>query len=154
MSRGAPLSKPRYLVQGIFCHEWALDVFSGPAKIADWCESFLREDPPVQSAWCGPYITPEFNSQGQITMAVDVWCLGCHIFEIFTGYDLFGVKDDPPGKVLNAMMEVLGLPPGHLLHDWRAHVGETQSLKLVEEPRSLQKLLREAIFQSHKGEGI
>lgn len=146
---GSQPSQPRYLVEPVFSKTISLEKLSGPAKIADWGESFLSDDPPSQSAWCGPYITPEFNSPGHICRATDVWCLGCLLFEIFTGYDLFGVLDDPPQKVMNAMMGGLGVPPDHLLEDWVAHVGKTDQLDLVASPRPLHEQIREAISQSY-----
>lgn len=66
----------------------------------------------------GPYMVPEFCSPGKITLSVDIWMLGCLFFYLISGRDIFGAPDDPPEKVLSAMIETLGKPPEYLFNDW------------------------------------
>lgn len=128
-------------------------MFSGAAKIGDWGDAFFDDDPPARTAWCGPYMTPEFNSPGSISMAEDVWMLGCAVFQMLTGRDLFGKKNDPSSKVLQAMVTLLGPPPDHFVADWQSYVEEMEGGPLsltVESPTaSLKQKVVESISQSH-----
>jgi serine/threonine protein kinase len=146
-------SRPSYLVEGIFAREIDPRMFSGAAKIGDWGDAFFNDDPPVRTAWCGPYMTPEFNSPGSITMAEDVWMLGCAIFQMLTGRDLFGKKNDPSSKVLQAMVRLLGPPPDHFVADWRSYVEEMEggplSLSVERPTRFLKQKVVESISQSY-----
>lgn len=92
----------------------------------------------------GPYLCPEFNSPGKITVSMDVWQLGCGIFQMITGRDLFGVIRDPPHKVLNSMMRILGAPPTQLFDDWISYFGGSMDkLHITQEPSiSLEQIIR------------
>ncbi|EJT80755.1 CMGC/SRPK protein kinase [Gaeumannomyces tritici R3-111a-1] len=145
-------SAPKYAVQGIFARDMDPGFFSGPAKIGDFSDSFFPQDPPARTAWCGPYVAPEFNSPGRISTAIDMWMLGCGFFEALTGRDLFGIKDDPAYRVVNAIMQTLGPPPESLLEDWRAYLGDERDKLIVPSgPPSggLERLVRDSIGLSY-----
>lgn len=148
-------SLPSYLVEGIFAREMDPGAFTGPAKIGDWGDSFLSHDPPARTAWCGPYMTPEFNSSAYITLAEDIWMLGCGIFQMLTGRDLFGKKNDPASRVLGAMAKALGPPPDIFLQDWISYTKEMEGAAIVVQPGTqsitLKQRFVEAIGNHHKG---
>ncbi|KAL8327940.1 hypothetical protein RB597_003988 [Gaeumannomyces tritici] len=150
---GLPDTLPPTVVEmtGIFARDMHPGFFSSPAKIGDFSDSF-PQDPPAPTAWCGPYVAPEFNSPGRISTAIDMWMLGCGFFEALTGRDLFGIKDDPAYRVVNAIMQTLGPPPESLLEDWRAYLGDERDKLIVPSgPPSggLERLVRDSIGLSY-----
>ncbi|KAF2969731.1 hypothetical protein GQX73_g3869 [Xylaria multiplex] len=141
---------PRYVVASVLGQEFNPDVFTGPVAVADWGSCFSARNPPQQIATLGPYIVPEFNSQAHINEAVDIWMLGCLMFEMLTGRDLFGMKNDPTLKVVNAMMELLGPPPRYLMEDWISYIEDEAMLKVPDRPaRPLHDSIWETIRSSH-----
>mmetsp|Transcript_6403 Transcript_6403/g.6298 ORF Transcript_6403/g.6298 Transcript_6403/m.6298 type:complete len:635 (+) Transcript_6403:462-2366(+) len=59
------------------------------------------------------YRAPEIVLGVDYNEAIDIWSLGCIIFELYTGYPLFPGENET--DLLLCMMEVLGIPPEKLL---------------------------------------
>ena len=108
-------SVPQYAVNAALPRDLDPSVFTGPTMMADFDDAYYRNKPPIMTSNLGPYIVPEFCLQHKIFVATDIWMLGCAIFQILSGRDLFGIPNDPAEKVLSAMMDTLGKPPAYLL---------------------------------------
>ena len=90
---------------------------SNDIVLIDYGLSFSLDNPP---SWLGTitnYRAPEAEFDGQISKACDIWALGCIIYELFTGVDLFQ-HDKSIYKVLSRMVPILGLFPAKW---WRWH---------------------------------
>ncbi|CAH7420816.1 dual specificity tyrosine-phosphorylation-regulated kinase 4 [Phodopus roborovskii] len=59
------------------------------------------------------YRSPEVILGHPYNMAIDMWSLGCIMAELYTGYPLFPGENEV--EQLACIMEVLGLPPAHLI---------------------------------------
>ncbi|XP_057641012.1 dual specificity tyrosine-phosphorylation-regulated kinase 4 [Chionomys nivalis] len=59
------------------------------------------------------YRSPEVILGHPYNMAIDMWSLGCIMAELYTGYPLFPGENEV--EQLACIMEVLGLPPAHLV---------------------------------------
>jgi len=59
------------------------------------------------------YRAPEVILGAKYTMSIDMWSFGCILAELLTGYPIFAGEDE--GDQLALIMEVLGMPPQHLL---------------------------------------
>jgi len=59
------------------------------------------------------YRAPEVILGAKYTMSIDMWSYGCILAELLTGYPIFAGEDE--GDQLALIMEVLGMPPQHLL---------------------------------------
>ncbi|XP_038964751.1 dual specificity tyrosine-phosphorylation-regulated kinase 4 isoform X1 [Rattus norvegicus] len=59
------------------------------------------------------YRSPEVILGHPYNMAIDMWSLGCIMAELYTGYPLFPGENEV--EQLACIMEVLGLPPTHLI---------------------------------------
>ncbi|CAG9312801.1 DYRK4_3 [Blepharisma stoltei] len=59
------------------------------------------------------YRAPEIVLGVDYNEAIDIWSLGCIIFELYTGYPLFPGENET--DLLLCMMEVLGIPPEKFL---------------------------------------
>jgi len=59
------------------------------------------------------YRAPEVIIGARYGMAIDMWSFGCILSELLTGYPLFAGEDE--ADQLACIIEMLGLPPVHLL---------------------------------------
>jgi serine/threonine-protein kinase SRPK3 len=114
-----PDNLPRYGVEAAFERDFDPSVFSGHIKVADFGDAFFQDQPPDQTSDLGPYVLPEYTSPQLMSSSIDVWMLGCAIYQIISGYDLFGVPDDPASLVTSRFTEALGQPPDFLMADWK-----------------------------------
>eukprot|EP00043_Microstomoeca_roanoka_P008439 m.81234 g.81234 ORF g.81234 m.81234 type:complete len:643 (+) comp14240_c1_seq1:420-2348(+) len=60
------------------------------------------------------YRAPEVILSTGYSIAIDMWSLGCILAELYTGHPIFPGRDEK--EQLMFQMEVLGLPPDHVLH--------------------------------------
>lgn len=83
-------------------------------KVADFgiaCYMDRRKHDYIQSR---PYRAPEvILGNKTITPAIDVWSLGCLVFELFMGAQLFVQPNSH--RTLRLMIDLLGPPPQHLI---------------------------------------
>lgn len=114
-----PGNVPRYGVEAAFEREFDPSVFSGHIKVADFGDAFFQDQPPEQTSDLGPYVLPEYTSPQLMSISIDVWLLGCAMYQIVSGHDLFGVPDDPASLVVSRFSEALGKPPDFLIEDWK-----------------------------------
>ena len=112
----------------MFERDFDPSVFSGHIKVSDFGDSFFVDEPPSRTAHLGPYILPEYASPSSISSAADVWLLGCAIYQILSGHDLFGVPDDSAELVTSRFISMLGPPPQFLTSDWSAALGKPVSV--------------------------
>ncbi|KAH9895481.1 kinase-like domain-containing protein [Xylariomycetidae sp. FL2044] len=108
---------PQYLVYPIL---WG-DVTQGPsdkqlitgkACVIDLGEAFETSDPPSEIGIPQSYCAPEYELEKKVGgAAIDLWALGCTIFEIRTGRRLFGTFDGELDDYLWIMALVLGKLP-------------------------------------------
>lgn len=141
---GLPLGDgvPRYGVEEAFGMVSDVNLYSGAIKVSDFGCAFFAHSPPAEIDFFGPYIVPEQFSTGRIGLPGDVWTLGCAIFLILSGKDIFGIPDDPQEKVFSAMMDTLGEPPEYMLEAWKSRI--VQGLRVNKKPsRSLAMRIRE-----------
>lgn len=59
------------------------------------------------------YRSPEVLLGIQYDLAIDMWSLGCILVEMHTGEPLFSGANE--SDQMNKIVEVLGMPPRHLL---------------------------------------
>ena len=91
---------------------------SNDIVLIDYGLSFSLDNPP---SWLGTitnYRAPEAEFDSQVSKACDIWALGCIIYELFTGVDLFQ-HDKSIYRVLSRMLPILGLFPAKW---WRWHL--------------------------------
>jgi serine/threonine-protein kinase SRPK3 len=113
-----PDNLPRYGVEAAFERDFDPSLFSGHIKVADFGDAFFQDQPPGQTSDLGPYVLPEYASPQLMSISIDVWMLGCAMYQIISGHDLFGVPDDPASLVISRFTEALAKPPDFLIADW------------------------------------
>ena len=59
------------------------------------------------------YRAPEIVLGIKFSYPIDVWSLGCIMYEIYFGHPLFGI--DNSKALLKSMIEIMGLPPKYIL---------------------------------------
>ena len=87
------------------------------------------------------YRAPEVILGAPYTASIDVWSLGCVLFELSAGIPLFpgGNESDQ----LLCIMEVLGLPPGHLSSkalNWSTYFDDSGNPKSKFNSRGVRRL--------------
>ena len=128
-------SVPQYGVEAALSRFSDMSLYSGVMKVSDFGCGYFAEDPPSDIDFFGPYIVPEQYCTGFIGLPSDVWTLGCAIFLLLSGRDLFGTVDDSTGKVFSIMTKTLGEPPEYILQSWRRRaLGE--DLQISKKPSS------------------
>ncbi|KAI4219505.1 MAG: hypothetical protein L6R36_008281 [Xanthoria steineri] len=108
---------PKYMVQQIDMSRIDSRYISNDIVLIDYGLSFSLDNPP---SWLGTitnYRAPEAEFDGQVSKACDIWALGCIIYELLTGVDLFQ-HDKSIYRVLSRMVPILGLFPAKW---WRWH---------------------------------
>lgn len=86
---------------------------SSSIKVIDFgssCYSHQRVYTYIQSRF---YRSPEVILGLPYGTPIDMWSLGCILAELYTGYPLFPGEDEI--EQLACIMEVLGLPPEHII---------------------------------------
>lgn len=87
---------------------------SSSIKVIDFgssCYSHQRVYTYIQSRF---YRSPEVILGLPYGTPIDMWSLGCILAELYTGYPLFPGEDEI--EQLACIMEVLGLPPEHIIN--------------------------------------
>lgn len=111
---------PEYLVEPLdLCSPTAVSVFTGEVAIIDFDQSFASSSGPPQGSrpdTPAKYLAPEACVGRPLSRASDVWALGCAIFRIRSGDDLFPDYDnDCPANALFEIFRALG---GKIPEDW------------------------------------
>jgi serine/threonine-protein kinase SRPK3 len=87
--------------------------------IIDFGIAFLQEQSSVDIGTPKSYCAPELFFHSPRSISSDIWALGCTIFEIRTGSQLFSFKGRPSRtQRLMAMVKMLGKMPDEWFADW------------------------------------
>ncbi|KAG4432460.1 hypothetical protein IFR05_012050 [Cadophora sp. M221] len=102
---------PDYLVYSVAWSDVDTRYISNESFLIDFGESFEISHPPDDLGLPGPYRSPELIVDKNAGFGSDIWALGCTLFEIRTGRELFGTFDDDDNEYLDAFVQVLGRLP-------------------------------------------
>ncbi|TVY33643.1 Serine/threonine-protein kinase [Lachnellula subtilissima] len=102
---------PKYLVYQIAWSSVNPEYLSSEPCIVDFGESFGVFNPPEDSGIPGPYRSPELMFDKAVGYSSDIWALGCTLFEIRTGRNLFSPFNDDQEDYLIEMVQMLGPLP-------------------------------------------
>ncbi|PIA92049.1 Serine/threonine-protein kinase spk-1 [Cercospora beticola] len=111
-------SAPQYLVYPIDSTEMESKFLTGDACITDLGESFEVQEPPENLGIPISYRAPELLLGGKPGRGCDLWALGCILFEIRMGRQLFGTWDDDTGEYLHTVAMTLGKYPEPFWSNW------------------------------------
>jgi serine/threonine protein kinase len=69
--------------------------------------------------YCGtiPYMAPEMFLRLPLTPMIDIWSIGCTLFELFTGRNMINPRKFNQIQVIAYMNSVVGPIPNSLLSD-------------------------------------
>ena len=84
-------------------------------KVIDFGSSCFETQPVYTYIQSRFYRSPEVILDLPYFCAIDMWSFGCILAELYTGYPLFPGENEV--EQLACMMEVMGLPPAHLITD-------------------------------------
>ncbi|KAH6845666.1 kinase-like domain-containing protein [Chaetomium sp. MPI-CAGE-AT-0009] len=84
---GSPLEKgvPEYLVEPLEYDIRALDLHSGDVQLVDFGSAFFTSSPPTTIDTPLSLHPPELVFKRPLTLAVDIWSLGCALYELAIG---------------------------------------------------------------------
>ncbi|KAI0845058.1 kinase-like protein [Daldinia vernicosa] len=121
---------PEYIVVPLdFCSS-ATNVLSSKICIIDFDQSFTITRPPSERPGIpAKYLAPEVAVGRPASPASDVWALGCAIFRIRSGDDLFFDYDtDTPADALRQIVKTLGELP----EEWRQTKFDEEGVAVVD----------------------
>ncbi|KAI1250835.1 hypothetical protein MGN70_007893 [Eutypa lata] len=108
---------PKYAVQSMDFTCLPSDYLSGELVILDFDQAYLTENPTSTLLGLPPrYMAPESIFELKNGPSADVWALGCLIFRMRCGFDLF---TDLPETPRNAIMTMYGAISQDLLEHWK-----------------------------------
>ena len=84
-------------------------------KVIDFGSSCFEEQPVYTYIQSRFYRCPEVILGLPYHCGIDMWSFGCILAELYTGYPLFAGENEV--EQLACIMEVMGLPPRHLITD-------------------------------------
>lgn len=102
---------PQYLVYPVQLGDVDPKHILNQACVVDFGESFQVSQPPDDLGTPGPYRSPELILDKSAGIASDLWALGCKLFEIRTGRQLFATFGNEDDEYLDAMVLLLGKLP-------------------------------------------
>ncbi|KAH8903709.1 kinase-like protein [Coniochaeta sp. PMI_546] len=160
---------PAYVVVPLnFCSS-TTNVLSREICVIDFDQSFTTTSPPPERPGIpAKYLAPEVAVGRPASPASDVWALGCAIFRIRSGEDLFFDYDtDSPADALRQIVKALGELP----EDWGQTKFDEEGLAVtdpvqgepfwtLEEARPLEERIRAivdeppSLFIDHLGEAV
>lgn len=115
--------------------------FTNEPQINDLGEAFQVESPPDYVGIPPPYRSPELflekNYTSSTALHSDLWALGCTIFELRTGRQLFNCFDDDDDEFLIAMARILGKMP----EPWWSSTWESRKRIYRDEADSLGRVV-------------
>lgn len=115
---------PKYLVYPVDWEEVDPDDIPQKVCVIDFGQSFLATDAPLPTKFGIPihYRAPELTFELSSSIAMDLWSLGCTLFEIRTGQRLFNIFPGLGGVdkrgYLRDVAALLGRPPEPLWSLW------------------------------------
>ncbi|KAG0650382.1 Dis1-suppressing kinase [Hyphodiscus hymeniophilus] len=110
---------PIYTINAISMKEVDPQWLSDQTMIIDFGIAFLQEQSSIYIGTPKSYCAPEFMFHSPRSVSSDIWALGCTIFEIRTGCQLFAYKGKPTrSQSLMEMVRVLGTLPLKWWDEW------------------------------------
>ncbi|KAK3299504.1 kinase-like domain-containing protein [Chaetomium fimeti] len=109
---GSPLEKgvPEYLVEPLEYDISELDLEGGDVRLVDFGSAFFTSSTPTMIYTPFSLYPPELVFKRPLTPAVDIWNLGCTLYELTLGRTPFEVAFDPP-ELIPQHKQVLGSVP-------------------------------------------
>ncbi|KAK1767603.1 kinase-like domain-containing protein [Phialemonium atrogriseum] len=108
---------PKYAVQAMDLAQLPSKYLSGKLYILDFDQAYPVRDPPRTLLGIPPrYLAPESIFELRNGPPADVWALGCLIFRMRCGLDIFYDLPEIPSNAVSKMYGILG---GHLLQHWK-----------------------------------
>ncbi|KAJ4985972.1 protein kinase domain-containing protein [Stagonosporopsis vannaccii] len=150
---GQPLGPavPRYLVKPT---SYPIDVKSSlkSIKIVDFGQSFLSDDCPGTLNTPLPVRAPEIIFRDIVNYRVDLWSMGCLLFELIVGQPLFDSFMITPAILVRQMLETVNEDlPDRWKREWHAMKGTLSDSGSV---CSLQEWLEEMYFDGERCEDL
>ncbi|PWY96163.1 serine protein kinase [Aspergillus sclerotioniger CBS 115572] len=140
---------PEYIVRPASTSSWPL---SHTIKIIDYGESFSQQSVPRTLHTPLEVRAPEVIFQDSLDYRVDLWSLGCMLFELFTGQPPFDSLFTTPKIIVGQMQEITNdALPERWLGAWETMRGST--IMESSGPR-LQEWLEEVYFDNEKKEDL
>ncbi|KAL0929552.1 serine/threonine-protein kinase SRPK3 [Colletotrichum truncatum] len=106
---------PKYLVYPVDFGSIDAEFVLPRANIIDFGQSFNLSHPPASYGIPTNYSAPEVVLDHRGTAAMDMWSLGCTLYEIRLGqrlFDVFQLIDTRKEDYVNEVASLLGKPPG------------------------------------------
>ncbi|KAF2023257.1 kinase-like protein [Setomelanomma holmii] len=142
---------PQYLVRPT---SYPIDVKSSfkSIKIVDFGQSFLSHDSPSALNTPLPVRAPEIIFRDNLDYRVDLWSMGCILFELVVGQPLFDSFMTTPAILVRQMLETVSDNlPDRWQNEWRAMNGTLTSDKST---CFLQSWLEEMYFDGERSEDM
>ncbi|KAF2628840.1 kinase-like protein [Macroventuria anomochaeta] len=144
-------SMPRYLVKPSSYstnYNFSLDA----VKIVDFGQSFWSADPPKTFHTPLPLRAPEIIFRDRVDWRVDLWSMGCMLFELVVGQPLFDSVMTTPTILVRQMLEMAS---DELPERWQAKWRVMEAASPGEESvYSLQAWLEEMYFDGERSEDL
>lgn len=112
---GLGLHTPQYFVQALNFFTCSDNIVAKQIRVLDFDQSFQCENPPKTTGTPAKYMAPEVIAGEPPSKASDVWSLGCTIFLLRAGRDIFFDHDTfDPASTLQQIHGFLGDLPDNL----------------------------------------
>ncbi|KAL9044827.1 MAG: hypothetical protein Q9214_002063 [Letrouitia sp. 1 TL-2023] len=117
---GEPLEEdaPAYLVEPENIENLEKQLSTDQILIIDFGSAFFLHKSPISVATPLTFKAPESLFDGKLTSALDIWSLGCNLFELCSGYCLLKMMFEPNADVRKDMVSMLGKPPERMWQAW------------------------------------
>ncbi|KAK9249401.1 protein kinase [Lipomyces tetrasporus] len=117
------VSAPKYLVEPADLSNLESKWFTEKALLVDFGQSFMLHSPPPRNevGYTMSYCAPELYFEGKASVWSDIWALGCTIFEIRAGCQLFESFLGGPHEVIQQIVQTLGKLPEPWWSSWEKH---------------------------------
>ncbi|KAI0104252.1 kinase-like domain-containing protein [Nemania sp. FL0031] len=115
---GSPLEEgvPKYLVEPLEYDITALDLDSGDVQLVDFGSAFFISSPPMTIYTPLSLHPPELVLKRPLTQAVDIWNLGCTLYQLAVGRTPFEAWFDNR-ELIPQYRQVLGGVPTEWVHE-------------------------------------
>lgn len=106
---------PRYYVEPLDFFASSANILTKQIRILDLDQCFECDNPPKRTGIPAKYMAPEVIAGGPPSKASDIWSLGCTIFRLRAGRDIFFDYDTfSPADALQQIHRFLGDLPDNL----------------------------------------
>ncbi|KAG8169634.1 hypothetical protein KVR01_000379 [Diaporthe batatas] len=112
---GPGLHAPRYFVEALDIFACSKNILAKQIRVLDFDQSFQCDSPPERTGTPAKYMAPEVTAGRPPSKASDVWSLGCTIFRLRAGKDIFfDYNTTTPAATLQQIQKFLGDLPESL----------------------------------------